>query len=517
MTAASYRRRKLQSLEEHLRNENPVLTDIVANFRQLDRVSRQLGLFDREESHTGRIPWWPLISILGIYSSGKSAFINHYLRYPLQATGNQALDDKFTVICFTGENRVRSLPGVALDADPRFPLYKISQAIEEVARGQSDHIDRYLQLRTCPSEKLRGRILIDSPGFDADEQRSSTLRITDRIIDISDLVLVFFDARHPESGSMQDTLKHLVGATINRRDANKFLYILNQIDNTARENNTEEVFAAWKRALAQQGLTTGCCYAIYNPDMALDIADDKTRARLENRRDTDLKAINDRIDQVGVERAYRIIGLLKKTVQSIERETVPLLQEFVDRWRRTVLKLDALVFGGTLSLFLVMTIWAGYWEGLRFKPPFFSALANHGGLRFILVVLLMTGIGYVHYRIRLRAAARVSRTLLAELSDPHARRNYARAFRKNSEWWRSILQRRPVGWSQQNRTTLAKVFENANDAIRNLNDTFTNPSGRATVPYCTEPLESQTAFDNPAADDTGSDVKLRRLSLFRNN
>ncbi|MFZ0242711.1 MAG: dynamin family protein [Desulfobacterales bacterium] len=517
MTAASTRRRKLQSLEEHLRTENPVLTDVVANFRQLDRVSRQLGLFDREESHTGRIPWWPLISVLGIYSSGKSAFINHYLGYPLQATGNQALDDKFTVICFTGEKRVRSLPGVALDADPRFPLYKISQAIEEVARGQSDHIDRYLQLRTCPSEKLRGRILIDSPGFDADEQRSSTLRITDRIIDISDLVLVFFDARHPESGSMQDTLKHLVGATINRRDANKFLYILNQIDSTARENNTEEVFAAWKRALAQQGLTTGCCFAVYNPEMALDIADDKTRARLENRRDTDLRAIYDRIDQVGVERAYRIIGLLKKTVQSIEQESVPLLQEFVDRWRRTVLKLDALVFGGVLALFLITTIWAGYWEGVRLKLPFSSALTNHGGLRFFLILLLIAGIGYAHYRIRLRAAARVGRKLLAELSDPHARRNYARAFRKNSDWWRSILQRRPVGWSQPNRASLARVFENANDAIRNLNDTFTNPSGRAVAPYCAEPLEPPEAFDSQAADESGSEVKRLRLSLFRNN
>jgi len=57
-------RRKLQSLEEHLKTENPLLSDIVASFRQLDRLSRQLGFFDRDESYTGRIPWWPLISFL---------------------------------------------------------------------------------------------------------------------------------------------------------------------------------------------------------------------------------------------------------------------------------------------------------------------------------------------------------------------------------------------------------------------------------------------------------------------
>ena len=59
---------------------------------------------------------------------------------------------------------------------------------------------------------LRGKILIDSPGFDADAQRTSTLKITDHIIDLSDLVLVFFDARHPEPGAMSDTLAHLVRA-----------------------------------------------------------------------------------------------------------------------------------------------------------------------------------------------------------------------------------------------------------------------------------------------------------------
>jgi len=30
-----------------------------------------------------RKPWWPLISVLGIYSSGKSAFINHSLQHDL--------------------------------------------------------------------------------------------------------------------------------------------------------------------------------------------------------------------------------------------------------------------------------------------------------------------------------------------------------------------------------------------------------------------------------------------------
>ena len=129
---------RLRKLEKHLNQENPILSEVVQNFRELDRISRRIGFFHREESHATSTPWWPLISVLGIYSAGKSTFINHFLRYNLQATGIQAVDDKFSVICFTRDNKERVLPGLALDADPRFPLYKVSRAIEEVAVGQGD-------------------------------------------------------------------------------------------------------------------------------------------------------------------------------------------------------------------------------------------------------------------------------------------------------------------------------------------------------------------------------------------
>ena len=138
----------LTYLKERLKQENPILSQVVDSFQELDSISRRLGFFKRDESHAAHTSWWPLISILGIYSSGKSSFINHYLQYRLQATGNQAVDDKFTVISYTNDDKARVLPGLALDADPRFPFYKISQAIEEVAEGEGRRIDSYLQLKT---------------------------------------------------------------------------------------------------------------------------------------------------------------------------------------------------------------------------------------------------------------------------------------------------------------------------------------------------------------------------------
>ena len=106
------------------------------------------------------------------------------------------MDDKFTVICYGAgaAEGGQTLPGLALDADPRFPFYGISHEIEKVAKGEGNRIESYLQLRTTNQSKIKNKIIIDSPGFDADDQRRATLRITDRIIDLSDLVLIFFDA-----------------------------------------------------------------------------------------------------------------------------------------------------------------------------------------------------------------------------------------------------------------------------------------------------------------------------------
>jgi len=328
---------RLKNLESHLAQENPVLLSTVQSFRALDKVAQAMGLLAPDQSYATQIPWWPLIAVLGTFSAGKSTFINHFLGHKIQRSGNQAVDDRFTVVCYAREATPHALPGIALDSDPRFPLYNISKDIEQAAAGEGKRIDTYLQLKTCPSESLRGKILIDSPGFDADAQRTATLRITDHIIDLSDLVLVFFDARHPEPGAMRDTLKHLVADTIGRPDAGKFLYILNQLDTTAREDNPEDVVAAWQRALGEEGLTAGRFYTIYNPEAAIPIEDEAKRKRFEAKRDLDLGEIHGRMQEVEIERAYRIVGALDKTAKDISDKAAPFLTNALGRWRRRTL------------------------------------------------------------------------------------------------------------------------------------------------------------------------------------
>ncbi|HIJ83022.1 MAG: hypothetical protein HW380_2139 [Magnetococcales bacterium] len=475
--------RRIASLEKHLKSENPVLLQVVQSFRDLDRVAYRMGLLERNESFATRVPWWPMVSILGTFSSGKSTFINSYLGQKIQRTGNQAVDDKFTVICFSKEDKVRTLPGLALDADPRFPFYQISHEIEKVSEGEGLRIDSYLQLKTCPTEKLRGKILIDSPGFDADAQRTSTLRITNHMIDLSDLVLVFFDARHPEPGAMKDTLDHLVKDTINRTDANKFLFVLNQIDCTAQEDNLEDVVAAWQRALAQCGLTAGRFYQVYNRDVARSFPSEEVRARFESKCQDDMADIEDRMHRVEVERAYRIIGVLEYTARIIGTEIAPRLSSLLAQWRKRVLFHDMVL----LALLLAaagsaanthdwpIQSWmdTGLWRtGEWWQSLLVNLSAATAGLFFLTI----------HQSIRKFNARKIVADIPKQVRQIDLHDYLTRGFTFNTRPLRPMFLTQPSGWGGTVKRRLQKVLKETDRYVQNLNDQFANPSGKDNVP-----------------------------------
>ncbi|MCB1866055.1 MAG: dynamin family protein [Chromatiales bacterium] len=469
---------RLNLLESHLKEENPVLLDAVRGFRQLDRIAHRMGLLAADQSYATQISWWPLIAILGTFSAGKSSFINYFLDTNLQRTGNQAVDDKFTVLCFSREPTPHALPGVALDADPRFPLYRISAEIDRVAAGEGKRIDSYLQMKTCPSEELRGRILVDSPGFDADAQRTATLRITDHIVALADLVLVFFDARHPEPGAMHDTLHHLVGATLKRPDSSKFLYILNQIDTAAREDNPEDVVAAWQRALAEQGLTAGRFYTIYNPKVAQPIDDPALRRRFETKRDLDLGEIIGRMRQVTIERAYRIVASLEKTARDLDAHAAPAIDRLIDRWRRRVLVGDAIV-AGLVAVGVGVAAWKfGWWTNGALAIPGIDWLRGHPGRIYAALAVAAALAIAVHFVVRSVAAAGIARSLARTRPPADVPGNLKSAFIRNTRPWRSIFARKPAGWGRFARKRVLAVLAETDRFVQRLNDRFTDPSGR---------------------------------------
>lgn len=481
--------KRLGSLERHLAAENPALLEVLPTYYKLDKMLYRLGLLDREQSLATRISWWPLVAVLGTFSSGKSTFINDYIGEKVQDTGNQAVDDKFTVIAYrssaAGGNQ--TLPGTALDADPRFPFYRISAEIEKVAPGEGLRIESYLQLRTSHSEKLKSKILIDSPGFDADDQRRSTLRITDHIIDLSDLVLIFFDARHPEPGAMQDTLTHLVRRTVERTDTSKFLYVLNQIDTAAREDNPEEVFGAWQRAIAQAGLTSGKFYTIYNEAAATPIEGEALRERFRARRDADLAAIHARIDGVEVQRNYRIVSTLETVANELEHDIIPRLTALKRRWRRRVLIGDAVALGAVAAL--IIALW------LRFGWPL-PSLGDPVSLA-ILAGGVLAAVVATHVWMRRFFRRRMARKL-PEAEGP-TELNLREAFLRSTSWRGSVFTSRPTGWSARRARRLQEIRDTVATHIQSLNDRYADPSGKGDQPAPAAPAIAAAAGSEEGA------------------
>jgi len=475
--------KRLSNLEEHLKEENDFLAEVIPTFRKLDAIAYKLGLLNKDQhSYVTRISWWPIISVLGTFSAGKSTFINHYLENNLQRTGNQAVDDKFTVICYNGENSTNTtLPGLALDADERLPFYEISRELGQLTGTPGQRADTYLQMKTGFSKQLRGKILIDSPGFDADDQRTTTLRgITQHIIDLSDLVLVFFDARHAEPGAMRDTLNYLVRTTIDRADSNKFLYILNQIDVTAREDNPEEVIAAWQRSLAQAGLTAGRFYRIYNPEVAMPFEDPQVKERFEKKAFADLSEIHRRMDHVSMDRAYRLTGMLEHSVKEIEDKLVPTLQELIQRWKKRVFWTETVLGVGLIALASMWFAATGTGSDLLTALKGLSSSSS-----LILLGIFMVLAMILHLKVTKKAAHSVIDKFKRnkEMTDNYARECVVRAFQKNTCLFRSLfiwLVNEPIGWSQSSQQRLREVLNDLNRYIQSLNNRFTNPSGKKT-------------------------------------
>ncbi len=471
MTPAKRMQSRLERLQKHLEAENPILVSVVSRYRQLDKISTKMGLIQADESYATQISWWPLVSILGTFSAGKSSFINSYLGQTVQNTGNQAVDDRFTVITYSGDSsnqEVRTLPGIALDGDPRFPFYQISDDIENVTQGEGAKIDNYLQMKAVPSEAVRGKILIDSPGFDADEQRKATLKITDHIIDLSDLVLVLFDARHPEPGAMQDTLKHLVEGSQRRNDSSKFLFVLNQIDSSARDDNMEDIVGAWQKSLVQSGLNAGRFYVIFNNDLATPIENKAVWERYQSKSNSDYAEITKRMEDINVERVYRIIGSMESLSNQIEQQAVPQVKVAMRRWRKRVIITDLVIF-----ISLIIGLLALVYSFDLLNHPWLSQLQNNKIIGLAAIGIL----AFLAYLLHLFIKKSLVNSVAKTLNTDDAYGNIAAAFRKNTRWYRSIFRSNPVGWGNGVRKKLDGIRNDIDQFVQTLNDRYTSPAG----------------------------------------
>jgi hypothetical protein len=192
-----------------------------------------------------------------------------------------------------------------------------------------------------------------------------------------------------------------------------------------------------------------------------------------------MDAIMDRLDQVEVERAYRIIGVLEQIARAIEERLVPTLREARRRWKRRTLWLDSVVFGTILAAGFGASVWAGYWQGLGFSAPWFTWLTEHPVVLWLGVGALALAAVYVHFRLRRVAANGVAAAMRSLDFDADSAEWLERAFEHNTRPWQPLFGGEPTGWSASTRKRLAQVLAEADSYVQVLNARFTDPSGNA--------------------------------------
>ena len=203
----------------------------------------------------------------------------------------------------------------------------------------------------------------------------------------------------------------------------------------------------------------------------MPIEDEARRARFVAKRDADMAEIDNRIREVEVERAYRIVGAMEKQAYAIRDEAVPAIERLKATWKRRTLRFDAAVFGTIAAIVLAVSIATGTIAQLG--TLILAMLSDPVSLIGLVLGVLVVVLG-IHFAIRNSVAGWMLRKMRDTPDAP-----YARAFRNNTRAWRSVFASGAAGWSGKTRGAVDEVIEEATSFVETLNDRYTNPSGTA--------------------------------------
>lgn len=259
-----------------------------------------------------------------------------------------------------------------------------------------------------------------------------------------------------------------------RTDAGKFLYILNQMDTAAHEDNPEQIVGAWQRALAQSGLSAGQYYTIYDEAAAVQIENLAIRERFKAKRDEDMARIQARIDEVELHRNDRIASFLDTIAKELEHDVLPQLRAARGTWRRRVALTDLLTWavGGALTGFAIVAL------GLPGPLAAFDAAAatglRLGGALFGLA--LLAGAVALHLWARGVWRARGARRLPEAYGKGDL--NLRAAFLQGTRWYRTALSAGVPGWRARAEARLRGIRDAVATHIQKLNDRYADPSAK---------------------------------------
>jgi hypothetical protein len=430
-------------LENYFSASNPILKKASKTFHQLDQLEFELGLIDDDDSTSRKSSWWPIVSLIGGFSTAKSEFINRFLNTSIHSSHH-----KFTVHQYSPQTTNATLPGTALDADHRLPFYQASHKIEQTVKGEGDKINAYLELKTVHSERLKGKLFIDTPVINPSLTSPVIPVLTQHILEMSDLVLVFTDL----FDATPELIKNSINEIIRHQDTNKFIYVIDHSEISLDANKTHEIIASWQRRLAELGIHTG----------QFIVLSDSSQSPISE--------IEQRLANIENDRTYRVLHSLEKSIRDINDVYISEVEQRLLVWKDRINISTFIILGFIAALLLFAEITIGVIQ-LLFDPIIGPAF----------IVFLVACLVPVHIMIAKIHAKFIITKLQERQKELNLSENLSGLFEKSLTFWRIVLPiNEPVGKNKKTRSKINTLIEQTKDMVQALNDQFSQyPAGQA--------------------------------------
>jgi len=443
-TASKY----LINLEKHFANDHPVLLKSAKVFHELDQIEFDLGLINNDETTANKNSWWPIITLISGNSSAKSRFLNSYLTNDQQlSSAAQVFNQKFSVLLHNSQTNAATLPGTALDVDPRYPFYQISSQIEQLLKGEGDRVNAYLELKTMNCERLKAKVFIDTPNINAESSNPIHSLLSKKSIDCADLVFVFSDVFESTSMMQQELIQQI----ISQQDSNKFIYLIDEPLAALNPAKTNEIISSWQRKLLALGLNTG--QFIIMPTMQNNI---------NPNHQADFYQIDERIANVNNDRTYRVLDALEKNIRDIENVIIPEVKKGITTWkeRANITSLFIVSFIAILAVFAEIEF--GVLDFL-FDPI----------MGPIIIVILLAVLVPIHLLICKLHAKFIIKKLNLRQKELHLMENLGQLFEMNLTTTRMLFPiSEPLGWNKDTKARLMQLTNKTKELVQSLNDDF---------------------------------------------
>ena len=431
----------LHQLELQLADKNPALLQAFRLYHELDQVAYDLGLIGMDDSLANKTSWSPIITVIGDPSSGRNEFINRYLDTATPAIDSFANHAQFTVLIHRPDTTPMALPGTAVDGDPRFPFYHISDRLEQIEKGESRHINTYLELTTNNSSQLKDKTIILAPGFAPNVKNNGVALLREHAATLSDLVFVFLDASKADLEEFRPALAPFLKMTTQSHNPGKFIYVINQAQDTV---NTVDL-GSWKQQLSNLGLQSGQFFVL------------KQSTESNNQ-----LAIEQKLANIDVESAYRILHTLEQHINEFDSVVIHEVKKAITLWK------DRSHFTVIVVLsFIALTLVAGEIQfGLVaiLLDPFVASI--------FLFLLVVTMIPFHIYSSKIHAKF-IIKNLVERQTELGLMENLAALFERSLTFWRILLPyEQPVGWTKDVQETLDMIKTRAKGLVQSLNNTF---------------------------------------------